>query len=497
MDSLAAKLRHSIYWTKPAPYLIVFLLVYITAFITLGEYLKSRAIAQWYQQAHRETQNLTTTSLNLLSGFHAHLKSIALLFHASEKVTEIEFLDAVDYFENRNMAAPISSLGVVQHKPENEYRIVISTDRIGPFTPGQPFGHYQVTRKIAEQCLEFPDQIVISNKFPSNDDPLVIFAISVPHNGENAILFMALNLQEHFKDLRALFNPVGLSFHLTKYPANNLSSEKGDQIVSDDSNTEPILKSYEFETETDGIHWKFQWNVHNNFLNGPKTVLGSIIQWGGSTIGLVIFAFMGRLSKENTLINKEVSIRTAELNETLKATREARNELDALTRIDPLTGLANRRSLDTYITEEWQRGMRFSRPIAVIMIDIDFFKNYNDTLGHSAGDDCLRRISSILKVEVSRSSDFVARYGGEEFLCLCPETDHEGAASVADKLLQAIAASNISHPTSSIADHVTVSIGTAVIIPSIESKPQNLIELADARLYKAKNSGRNQVCNET
>jgi diguanylate cyclase (GGDEF)-like protein len=202
---------------------------------------------------------------------------------------------------------------------------------------------------------------------------------------------------------------------------------------------------------------------------------------------------MGRLSKENVLINEEVNIRTAELNKALKATREARNELDALTRIDPLTGLANRRSLDSFINEEWKRGLRSGKPIAVIMIDIDFFKNYNDTLGHSAGDSCLKQISSLLKSEMARSSDFIARYGGEEFLCLCPETDHKGADIIAHKLLSAVASSKIHHPTSGITDHVTVSIGIATMVPSHDSTPQRLVELADSRLYKAKKNGRNQV----
>jgi diguanylate cyclase (GGDEF)-like protein len=126
--------------------------------------------------------------------------------------------------------------------------------------------------------------------------------------------------------------------------------------------------------------------------------------------------------------------------------------------------------------------------------DIDFFKKYNDTLGHSAGDSCLKRISTILLNELNRGSDLLARYGGEEFLCLCPDTDHKGAVVIAEKLLWAVSASNIPHPASSIADHVTVSIGAVAMIPSSRSNPQSLIEIADARLYKAKNDGRNQVC---
>jgi diguanylate cyclase (GGDEF)-like protein len=483
-------------WTKSTLFVVAILLVYIGGFIALGEHLKSRAITQWQQQAFRETQNLTTTSLNLLYEIQTQLKTIALLFHASEKVTEIEFLDAIEYFENRNVTTPITSWGVVQHKDDNVHKIAFSTDRIGQFAPDQAFGNHQDTRNIIDQCLKLPDQVVISSRLPSVAPPLAIFAISIPHNKQTAVLFMALNIQEYFIDLTTLFNPAGLSFHLTKYPANNLDNAETDLFVSHSSNNKPVLKSYEFETEVESIHWKFHWDVHADFLNGPKTAFASIIQWGGTVTGLAIIAFIGRLSKENVMINNEVNIRTAELNQALKTAREAKNKMDALSRIDPLTGVANRRSLDSYFADEWKRGIRSKQSIAAIMIDIDFFKKYNDTLGHSAGDSCLKRISTLLLNELNRGSDLLARYGGEEFLCLCPETDHKGAVVIAEKLLRAVSTSNIPHPASTITDHVTVSIGAAAMIPSRRTSPQSLIEIADARLYKAKNEGRNQVCTE-
>jgi hypothetical protein len=249
--------NHHLRLTKPAPYLILILLVYIAAFITLGEYLKSRAYTQWYQMAYRETQNLTTTSLNLLSNIQIQLKGIALLFHASEKVTENEFLDAIEYYENKNLASSVTSWGVVQHLPIDQYKIIKSSDRIGDFATDEAFDKYLATKIIAEQCLNLPDKIVVSNSIPPVDNPLIVFAISIPYNGEIATLFMALNIQEHFNDLKTLYSPEGLSFRLYKNSINSLAEDKVKLLVNDDRNSQPILRTFEFETETNGIHWKF------------------------------------------------------------------------------------------------------------------------------------------------------------------------------------------------------------------------------------------------
>jgi diguanylate cyclase (GGDEF)-like protein/PAS domain S-box-containing protein len=168
-------------------------------------------------------------------------------------------------------------------------------------------------------------------------------------------------------------------------------------------------------------------------------------------------------------------------------------ELETLSFNDALTGLANRRSFDTLIAAEWTIACRTERPLSVIMIDIDFFKQYNDRYGHVRGDDCLKRVAHALDAGATRPRDFLARYGGEEFVLVLPETDEKGAARVAERCRDALVAEGIAHETSEVAKAVTVSIGVGTIVPTAEDEPVRFIEKVDQRLYRAKESGRNCV----
>lgn len=173
--------------------------------------------------------------------------------------------------------------------------------------------------------------------------------------------------------------------------------------------------------------------------------------------------------------------------------KEANELLNRLSNMDGLTGIANRRRFDEYLNMEWSRGYRNQTPLSLLMIDIDFFKGYNDEYGHQAGDDCLRQISHVLKEKVKRSTDLVARYGGEEFAVILPDTDEQGAFIVAEDIRKGIEALQIPHNQSQISKVVTVSAGGATVIPDVILKPENLITFADQALYAAKQSGRNQV----
>jgi len=168
-------------------------------------------------------------------------------------------------------------------------------------------------------------------------------------------------------------------------------------------------------------------------------------------------------------------------------------ELLRLSQYDGMTEIANRRYFDECIQIELKRAARNQVPISVVMIDIDHFKAYNDTYGHLQGDDCLKKVSTILKQQQNRPADFVARYGGEEFVLLLPETDLAGAVNIAEKTRQAIFDENIPHEGSLTATHVTASFGVAGGIPGYHDTPEQWLQQADAMLYKAKSSGRNQV----
>ncbi len=161
--------------------------------------------------------------------------------------------------------------------------------------------------------------------------------------------------------------------------------------------------------------------------------------------------------------------------------------------IDGLTQIANRRFFDETLQKEWQRMQRSNKPIALLMIDIDFFKLYNDNYGHAQGDECLKQVAKTLNNCVHRSHDLVARYGGEEFGCILPDTDLKGAVTVADSMLNAIRECKILHEFSKVKDIVTVSIGCFCMIPEKKDEYSALITQADQLLYKAKESGRNRV----
>lgn len=174
---------------------------------------------------------------------------------------------------------------------------------------------------------------------------------------------------------------------------------------------------------------------------------------------------------------------------------DANRELKRLTAVDGLTGIANRRCFDESIAREWQRSRRNRLPLSVLMLDVDFFKQYNDRYGHQSGDECLKAVARCLHAELKRPADLVARFGGEEFVAILPETNVVGAKRVAETLRRAIETLKLPHDTSGIADHVTVSVGVATVYPSPDGagSPAAMMEAADRALYQAKNAGRNQV----
>ena len=164
-----------------------------------------------------------------------------------------------------------------------------------------------------------------------------------------------------------------------------------------------------------------------------------------------------------------------------------------LAAFDGLTGIPNRRRFDEYLAEQWRQSMVNRTPLSLIMMDIDFFKRYNDRYGHVAGDDCLRQIAKALSDVIARDADLLARYGGEELVCLLPETDAAGAAIIAEQLRQAVLTLGIAHDQSPVASQVTISLGAATMVPDTSASPSDLVELADAHLYMAKERGRNRL----
>ena len=171
--------------------------------------------------------------------------------------------------------------------------------------------------------------------------------------------------------------------------------------------------------------------------------------------------------------------------------KKVEDKLRMLSTLDGLTGVYNRRYLDDTLKSEWGRLRRERVNIALIMIDVDFFKKYNDSYGHQAGDECLKKIACCLRDTLRRASDFVARYGGEEFAVVLPNTSLDGAEAIAEKFRNEIESLNLEYGKSPVSDRVTISLGVADMVPRHGNSAEDLIKIADKALYRAKEKGRN------
>lgn len=195
------------------------------------------------------------------------------------------------------------------------------------------------------------------------------------------------------------------------------------------------------------------------------------------------------LSNFNQKLANEVLTRTYEL-------KKQNKELQHLLKIsntDSLTGIPNRYCWETVLKRDWKKSTRTSQSISLIMIDIDFFKLFNDTYGHLQGDICLKKVGQEIKKNLKRSTDLVARYGGEEFVVLLPNTDKSGAMLVAESIRIEVNGLKIIHGASIVDKYITISLGVTTTIPTISSHSNEFISKADQALYSAKKEGRNCV----
>lgn len=245
---------------------------------------------------------------------------------------------------------------------------------------------------------------------------------------------------------------------------------------------------------------------------GMRFYTASLAGWSGGIFGVMItFHFNGQL--EWTLLqrtytfssflgmclayatdhqHRENYLQSCLIELTRSKMIDQAKQLQTLSQQDALTGLANRRHLDDMIKNEWNRSMRYRTPLTIMMIDIDYFKYYNDSLGHLEGDRCLKKIADAIAKVAARSGDLAARYGGEEFIVIFAMTDQAHAIKQAELLIQLIRDLGLPHPSSAVANHVTVSIGVASTTPHMNQNHTDFIKSADHALYKAKDAGRDR-----
>jgi diguanylate cyclase (GGDEF)-like protein len=204
-----------------------------------------------------------------------------------------------------------------------------------------------------------------------------------------------------------------------------------------------------------------------------------------------------KLLQQNHQLRQEIRDRQRveqKLRASQAALEKANITLERLATLDGLTGVANRRKFDEYLREEWRRMRREKQPLSLIMGDVDYFKQYNDTYGHPAGDTCLKAIAKAIKSMIKRPADLVARYGGEEYAIILPNTCCAGAIQVAESIRTSVHQLQLPNVESKVSKFVTLSLGVTSLIPQPSIPPYKLVAAADEALYIAKKQGRDRVC---
>lgn len=236
-----------------------------------------------------------------------------------------------------------------------------------------------------------------------------------------------------------------------------------------------------------------QWSVFKGYEAGAVDYLLKPIDAGILKSKVTVFL---DLYQQKKLLKIQAELLQSKTNE-ITELKEVNINLENLSSLDGLTGIPNRRNFDKFIKMSWKNAIREQQPLSLIMVDIDYFKLYNDNYGHLPGDHCLIRVAKTLASTIERPIDLVARYGGEEFIVVLPNTDKEGALFVAERMRMNIEKLAIKHDHSYVADCVTVSLGVEDIIPRSSDSIADFLSSVDNALYLAKQEGRNRVhCEE-
>ena len=246
--------------------------------------------------------------------------------------------------------------------------------------------------------------------------------------------------------------------------------------------------------------WPIAWWSVVHYWQQPYNLLIGLVLLG--LCALLVFVSnqvyisyrnMIALNWEREAISQELGDLTGSLRDRNRQLRDARRQLTDLANVDELTGLGNRRLVNKVLQEEINRARRSGAEMAVILLDVDYFKNYNDTYGHPAGDSVLQKLADVMQRATTRAGEVVARYGGEEFILVLPGASSTSALRTAERLRELVVEERIPHETSQAAKYITVSQGVVSIQPDAELQPSDLINLADKALYQAKDAGRNAI----
>ncbi|MDB5990018.1 MAG: diguanylate cyclase [Herbaspirillum sp.] len=305
--------------------------------------------------------------------------------------------------------------------------------------------------------------------------------------GHDGVIFLALNSGIQLVRWPARANAIGKNLTGPLFSQNAGLNDSGNAMII---------------SPTDQIERLIGYHHLNHY---PMVAVAGLSKyeilavWRQETMlhGVIVMVIISGLGFIGFRLIEQINLRVhaeEEAHQAGEALKELNQTLEKLAMQDGLTGLANRRLFDIELQNELSRATRSASSLALIMIDVDFFKKYNDLYGHLAGDECLRQVGKILKSAEGRLGDLAARYGGEEFALLLPSTDVQGAVQVAEKICKAIRELEIRHDGNSAADIVTISAGVNALMPVTEGDtPAMMIGAADEALYVAKASGRNQT----
>ena len=241
------------------------------------------------------------------------------------------------------------------------------------------------------------------------------------------------------------------------------------------------------------------WSVVHYWQQPYNLIIGLVLL---ALCGLLVFVSdrvyttfrnMIAINWEREAISQELGDLTGSLRDRNRQLRDARRQLTDLANVDELTGLGNRRLVNKALQEEINRARRSGAELSVILLDVDYFKNYNDTYGHPAGDSVLQKLADVMQRATTRAGEVVARYGGEEFILVLPGASSSSARRTAERLRDLVVEEQIPHETSKAANFITVSQGVVTVRPDVELEPADLINRADKALYQAKDAGRNAI----
>jgi len=285
-----------------------------------------------------------------------------------------------------------------------------------------------------------------------------------------------------------IVDSVGLLVDVSGIKVEIYDSTDGDTLLySSQGLPEQFSSDMYYESDLNNIwgrQWKLKVYADQDYINASKSFIPTVILFAVNLVSLALATIVYILMHRARVINNIVEAKTKELN-------AANDRLKALSKTDGLTGLYNRSYMDLHLRKEWHRALRNQTPLTFVMIDVDYFKQYNDCYGHLKGDECLKTVAAELQKFARREGDVAVRYGGEEFdLLLLNSFEVMESAEICRKAIADLA---IVHERSAIEKHLTISIGLCTIIPQRDQTPEQLIAKSDAALYRAKEKGRNLV----